>query len=135
MKELGLFGLAAVLFVILLVGPFLRSFTEGFATQGAKPPVAAVAVQESIQEKTKNLMMDLERLNKLLENPTIDPSTKEKIVKEKANVQEEISKLTGATLPPAEIKKEGFEGILSSDLEKNGKVSDFLQKASESSPL
>lgn len=140
---LDLFGLAGVLFVILVVGPYVQRFTEGYADLEKKieetplppkPPAAQKAVQDNIQEKVKSLMMDLERLNKLLENPTVDPSTKEKIVKEKEDVQKEISQLTGPTLPSAEIK-ESFEGIMSADMEKNGKAADFLQKAIQSSPL
>lgn len=140
---LDLFGLAGVLFAILVVGPYLKRFTEGFATQTiedkaaeqplpSKPPAAQKAVAKSIQEQTMQLVQELEQFNKLLEDPNIDPSTKEKIVQEKADKQAEIAKLTGQTLPPAEVK-EGFSGVLSTDLEKNSKASSMLQNAVQSS--
>ncbi len=144
MKAFGLFGLAIVLFAILLIGPHLRTFTEGYATQTiedkaaqqplpASPPPVQKVIAKSIQDQTMAIVQEIEQLNKLLEDPTITPATKEKIVKEKADKQAEIAKLTGETLPPPEIKKEGFEGILSADLEKNSKAADFLQKATQSS--
>jgi hypothetical protein len=144
MKAFGLFGLATVLFAVLLLGPYLKRLTEGFTSETiedkaakqplpASPPVAQKAIAKSIQEQTMELVQEIEQFNKLLEDPNITPATKEKIVKEKADKQAEIAKLTGETLPPPEIKKEGFEGVLSADLEKNSKASDFLQKATQSS--
>ena len=143
MKAFGLFGLVALLFAILIIVPYVKRFTEGFANQTiedkaaqqplpASPPPAQKAIAKSIQEQTMELVQEIEQLNKLLEDPTITPATKEKIVKEKADKQAEIAKLTGQPLPSAEIKKEGFEGILSTDLEKNSKAADFLQKATQS---
>jgi hypothetical protein len=140
---LDLFGLAGVLFAILVVGPYLKRFTEGFAAQTIEekaaekplppaPPAAQKTVAKSIQEQTMQLMQELEQFNKLLEDPTIDPSTKEKIVQEKADKQAEIARLTGETLPPPEVK-EGFTGLLSTDLEKNSKAATMLQNAVQSS--
>ncbi len=144
MKALGIFGLAAVLFAVLIVAPFFRRFTEGFATQTLEekaaqqplppsPPPAQKAVAKSIQEQTMEIMQEIEQFNKLLEDPNINATTKEKILKEKADKQAEIAKLTGQPLPPVEVKPEGFTGIMSADLEKNSKAADFLQKATQSS--
>ena len=144
MKAFGLFGLATVLLAVLLLGPYLRRLSEGFSSETiedkaakqplpATPPSAQKTIAKSIQEQTMEIVQEIEQLNKLLEDPNITPATKEKIVKEKADKQDEIAKLTGQALPSAEIKKEGFEGVLSADLEKNSKASDFLQKATQSS--
>lgn len=133
MKALGLFGLAIVLFAILIVGPYVKRFTEGFSSQPAAQSEAAKAAEE-IKNQTMSLMKDIETFNKLLEDPNLDSTTKAKIVKEKEEKQAEIQKITGQSLPSATVQppKEGFEGILSTDLEKNSKATDLLQKATQS---
>ena len=101
-KALGLFGLAAVLFVILLIGPFVKSFTEGFSEILSQEEMEKMKQRvKETEEKTQKLMKEIETLDNLLKNPTLEQSTKDKIVKEKADLEEELKKVTGATLPPA----------------------------------
>ncbi len=129
MKALGLFGLAIVLFAILILGPYVKGFTEGFADEAPKPSSPEAAAE--MEKQTSALMKEIENFGKLLEDPNISSTTKEKIVKEKADKEQELAKLTGQPLPSAEPPKEGFEGILSTDLEKNSKATDLLQQATQ----
>lgn len=135
MKTFGIFALTAVLIAVLLFAPYLKRFTEGFTDQPNVAQSAAIqkAAAKDIKEQSIDIMQELEKLNKLLENPTIDSSTKDKIIKEKAELQHKLENLTGQPLPSAEIKKEGFTGILSADLEKNSKGAEFLKEATQSS--
>jgi hypothetical protein len=114
---LGIFGLVFVLFTILVVGPFVKSFTEGFSS---RPEAAAVQEASSQQaEEVKKIGGEIVALNKLLENPTLDDSTREKIVKQKDELQEKITKMTTVELPPADVQKpkEGFQPFVPSSLE------------------
>lgn len=115
MKAYGLLGLAVVLFAVLVLAPYLRSFTEGYTN-------AAEAVQEKSNaqaEEVKKLGQELVTLNKLLENPTLDQSTREKVIKQKDEVQAQVEKLTKVSLPDDQIKpKEGFTASNASDLNK-----------------
>jgi hypothetical protein len=141
MRAFGIFGLALVLLAILVLGPYVKRFTEGFAdaapTDAAPPSVTTSTMTPSeLKEKVIEAGNKIIQLNKFLEDPTIDSATKEKIVKEKETLQQEIEKLSGQPLPSAEIqaepKKEGFVGILSSDLEKQTRGSDLIQEATHS---
>lgn len=139
MRALGFFGLALVLLAILVLGPYVKRFTEGFSD--AVPTVTSSTMTPTeLKEKVLELGNKIIQLNKFLEDPTIDSATKEKIVKEKETLQKEIEKISGQPLPSAEIqaepqaeaKKEGFVGILSSDLEKQTRGSDLIQEATHS---
>lgn len=114
---LDIFGLAFVLLSILVVGPYVKSLTEGFSSTPE-----AVAVQEASQqqaEEVKQLGGEIVALNKLLENPTLDDSTREKIIKQKDELQDKIAKLTNVALPSADVQKpkEGFQPFVPSSLE------------------
>ena len=126
---LDFFGLAGVLFVILVVGPYVRGFTEGFSADVTK----STMTPSEVKEKVAKLGQQLIQLNKFLEDPTIDSSTKEKIVKEKEEIQAEVAKLSGTPLPSAEVepKKEGFVGVLSAEMEKPTKGNEMLQNAAQ----
>lgn len=133
---IDLLGLAGIILILNIVAPYLKGVMEGFANQPNPAQTAALqnVVVKDIKQQSMEVMQELDTLNKLLENPTIDSTTKDKIVKEKEELQKKLEKITGeSSLPSAEIKPEGFTGVLSADLEKNSKASDFLQKATQSS--
>jgi Fe-S-cluster formation regulator IscX/YfhJ len=118
MKAFGILGLVILLFVILLLGPYVQRFTEGFQDQ------VPTMTPKEIEEKVKNLGQQIVQLNTFMEDPTLDSSTKEKIVKQKEELQKEVEKISGAPLPSAEVqppKKEGFTGAPSAMMEKQGK--------------
>ena len=114
MKRFGIIALVVLLLSILLLGPYVRRFSEGFSEQ------QTTMTPKEIEEKVKSLGEQIVQLNKLLEDPTLDSSTKDKIVKQKEELQKEVEKISGQPLPSAEIeppKTEGFSGVLSPMLE------------------
>ncbi len=122
MKAYGFFGLAVVLFAILLLGPYVLSFTEGFAnaTQVQAQAQAAKENSSAQAEEVKKLGEELVTLNKLLENPTLDESTREKVMKQKEEVQANVEKMTKVELPADKVDaKEGFTASNASDLNKH----------------
>ncbi len=122
MKAYGFFGLAVVLFAILLLGPYILSFTEGFAntTQVQAQAQAAKENSSAQAEEVKKLGEELVTLNKLLENPTLDESTREKVMKQKEEVQANVEKMTKVELPADKVEaKEGFTASNASDLNKH----------------
>lgn len=144
MKAFGILGLAVVLFVVLLLGPFARQFTEGFADTTPdvklKPSEEGKSKMEetqNIKEKVIELNTELETFKKMLENPSLSKDTKDKIASEITDRQTQIATLTGQPTPSEEKQgfedfEEDFEGVLSSDLEKNTKAAEVLQKATQS---
>lgn len=143
MKAFGIVGLALVLFLVLVLGPFARSFTEGFAdtTTTLKPSAEAKEQLEEtkgIKEKVMALNDELETFKKMLTDPSLTQQTKDKITKEITDRQTQIATLTNQPTP-SEVKQgfedyeEEFEGVISADLEKNTKGAELLQKATQSS--
>ena len=65
MKAFGLFGLAVVLFAVLLLGPYIRSFTEGFADTTQAQAQAVKESSSAQAEEVKKLGEELVTLNKL----------------------------------------------------------------------
>jgi hypothetical protein len=128
MKAYGLVGLAVVLFAVLLIGPSLGLFTEGFADA---TQTQAQAVQERSNkqaEEVKKLAGEIVTLNKLLENPTLDESTREKVIKQKEEVQAKIETMTKVALPDDKIQPtEGFTASNASDLHKNKSVTEAFE--------
>jgi hypothetical protein len=113
-QALGILGLIGVLLAILLLGPYVKPYTEGFSS--------AEAVKEASNkqaEEVKKIGGEIVSLNKLLENPTLDSTTREKIIKQKDELQEKIAKMTNVALPDAEVQKpkEGFQPLVPSKLE------------------
>lgn len=128
MKAFGILGLVFVLLAILLLGPFVRNSIEGFSQANS------TLTPSEVKEKVLKLGEQLIVLNKFMEDPLIDSSTKDKIVKEKEALQKEIETLSGTPLPSAEVqplKKEGFTGTMSIALEKSTKGKDIVQSAIE----
>ncbi len=144
MKAFGILGLALVLFAILILAPFAKRFTEGFADSTPnvtlKPSTEAKEqIQETagIKEKVMALNEELETFKKMLEDPSLSPATKDKITKEITDRQTQIATLTNQPTPSEEKQgfedyEEEFEGVISADLEKNTKAADLLQKATQS---
>jgi predicted RNase H-like nuclease (RuvC/YqgF family) len=144
MKAFGILGLALVLFAILILAPFAKRFTEGFAdstpTVTLKPSTEAKEqIQETadIKEKVMALNEELETFKKMLGDPSLSQSTKDKITKEITDRQTQIATLTNQPTPSEEKQgfedyEEEFEGVISADLEKNTKAADLLQKATQS---
>lgn len=144
MKAFGILGLAIVLFAILIFAPFAKRFTEGFADSTPnvtlKPSTEAKEqIQETagIKEKVMALNEELETFKKMLEDPSLSQSTKDKITKEITDRQTQIATLTNQPTPSEEKQgfedyEEEFEGVISADLEKNTKAADLLQKATQS---
>lgn len=136
MKEgIGLIGLAAVLFGVLILGPFAK--IEGY-TDAVKEKAKET---ENIKEKVISLMKELDTFKEMLKDPSLEESTKEKIAKEITDRQTEIATLTKQPTPSqlkegfAEIEEEeeeGFQGVISADLEKKSNAALFLQKATQS---
>jgi hypothetical protein len=120
MKAFGLFGLAVVLFAVLLLGPYIRSFTEGFADATQVQVEASKEGSSAQAEEVKKLGQELVTLNKLLENPTLDEGTREKVMKQKEEVQVKVEKMTKVELPEDKVEtKEGFTASNASDLNKH----------------
>ena len=110
MKAFSLFGLASLLLIILLVGPIVRGYSEGFSEK------LPTITPNEMKNKVIKLGEQIIQFNKFLEDPTIDSSTKEKIVQEKEKLQKEVQTLSGAPLPSADVvpvkqKQEGFTGM------------------------
>lgn len=144
MKAFGIFGLALVLFAILVFAPYVKGYTEGFAdttpTVTLKPSAEArqqLEETQDIKEKVMALNGELETFKKMLEDPSLSQQTKDKIAKEITDRQTQIATLTNQPTP-SEVKQgfedyeEEFEGVMSTDLEKNTKALDLLQKATQS---
>lgn len=137
MKAFSLFGLAVVLFAVLIIAPYAKQFTEGYEDTKGK-----VEETENIKEKVMSLTKELDSFKEILKNPSLDEATKEKIAKEINDRQTQIATLTNQPTP-SEMKQgfvdleeeedvEGFEGVISADLEKNSKATNLLQKATQS---
>ena len=135
MKEgFGLIGLAAVLFGVLILGPFAK--IEGY-TDAVKEKAKET---ENIKEKVISLMKELDTFKEMLKDPSLEESTKEKIAKEITDRQTEIATLTKQPTPSqlkegfveTEEEEEGFQGVISADLEKKSNAALFLQKATQS---
>ena len=135
MKEgFGLIGLAAVLFGVLILGPFAK--IEGY-TDAVKEKAKET---ENIKEKVISLMKELDTFKEMLKDPSLEESTKEKIAKEITDRQTEIATLTKQPTPSqlkegfveTEEEEEGFQGVISADLEKKSNATLFLQKATQS---
>lgn len=137
MKEaFGLFGLAAVLLGVLILGPFVT--TEGYADAPVK---AKVEETQNLKEKVMKLTKDLDTFKEMLKNPSLDKSTKDKIAKEITDRQTEIATLTNQPTPSQlkqgftdleEEEEEGFQAVVSADLEKKSNATNLLQKATQS---
>ncbi len=135
MKAFGFFGLALVLLAVLLVGPFVKKFTEGFSEV---PPVVAtpttivekaqLKILDSYEKETKAMAEEILKIDNLLLSPELDSSMKEELTKKKTELQQKVNEATQKMASTVDVK-EGFEGILSTDLEKNTKGTDLLQTA------
>lgn len=133
---LGLFGLALVLFSILIVGPYVKSFTEGFSDAAAPSQnvVEKVSQTQDLKEKVIELQQDITSIEKMLEAPDLEKTTRDKLLAEIEDRRTQIAKLTGQPVPTATPAptKEGFEAILSSDLERNSRNAAAMQMALQS---
>jgi predicted RNase H-like nuclease (RuvC/YqgF family) len=139
MKEaFGLFGLAAVLFGVLILAPFAVTATaEGYANAPVKEKVEET---QNLKEKVMKLTTELDTFKEMLKNPSLDASTKDKIAKEITDRQTEIATLTNQPTPSElkqgftdlEEEEEGFQAVVSADLEKKSNATNLLQKATQS---
>lgn len=113
---IGIVGLVLGLLAILLLAPYLKPFTEGFSDT---PAEAVKEASDTQGEEVKAIGSELVALNKLLENPTLEESTRERVLKQKEELQDKIAKMTTVALPSVEIQpsKEGFQPFVPSELE------------------
>jgi hypothetical protein len=128
MKAYGFFGLAVILFAILLLGPYVLSFTEGFANATQEKVQESKEGSSAQAEEVKKLGQELVTLNKLLEDPTLDQGTREKVMKQKEEVQANVEKMTRVELPEDKVEaKEGFTASNPSDLKKEKSATEAFE--------
>ena len=85
----GVVGLVVVLLAILVISPYIKRLVK----EGFEEKSPAVVASAKAADDIKGLTSDIDSLNKVLQDTTLDSSTRDKLTNQKVDKQALVTKL------------------------------------------